>query len=177
MSETENTCRLTHVTHLSPPFHFLFVCDCESTNANSRLSPAPLSLCSMARFDMKDDITLCPQERQSLKEFFELAKGQEWTDSDNWMSEYISKCYWKGVECDASGNVEVLNLTNNALSGRLSASVGALHGLKVLDLSDNDMKVNKQLHSHDRFVPFLRFCNVTNYVIFPKLSRARFRRR
>ena len=60
------------------------------------------------------------------------------------MTEYISNCFWKRVECDASGNIEVLNLTNNGLSGLLSASVGALHGLNVLDLSDNDIKVNNQ---------------------------------
>ena len=48
-------------------------------------------------------------------------------------------------------------MTNNGLLGLLSASVGSLHRLKVLDLSDNDIKVNNQLHSYDRFVLILRF--------------------
>ena len=106
---------------------------------------------------MKRHAELCPTERKALKEFYDLAKGREWTNSKNWKAEYVSCCNWTGVVCDASGKVEVLNLTNNGLSGKLSATVGDLRGLKVLDLSDNDIKVNKQLHSYDRFVPILRF--------------------
>jgi hypothetical protein len=111
----------------------------------------------MPSCDLKDNTQLCPIERKALKEVYDSAKGREWTDSENWTSEYVTCCDWKGVKCDASGKVEALNLANNGLSGRLSASVGDLHGLKVLDLSDNDIKVNNQLHSYDKFAPILHF--------------------
>ena len=144
-------------TPFSPPFRFLFVCYCKPTNTNSRLSPAPLSLCSISTFDMKRHAKLCPTERNALNEIYNSAKGGEWTDSEHWTAEFISYCDWKGVGCDASGKVEALNLTNNGLSGSLSASVGDLHGLKVLDLTDNDIKVNNQLHSYNRFASILHF--------------------
>ena len=131
----------------------------------------------MSSCDLQDDSKLCRTERKALKEIYDLAKGQEWTDSENWTAEYISNCFWKGVKCDASGNVEVLNLTNNGVSGKLSASVGALHGLKVLDLSDNDIKVNNHLHNYDRFVPILCFHIITLDAIILNTSRAQFRRR
>jgi Leucine-rich repeat (LRR) protein len=94
---------------------------------------------------MKDHAEVCPTERKALAEVYGLAKGGEWTDSKNWMHEDISCCDWKGVTCDDTGKVEVLNLSNNGLSGKLSASLGDLHALKVLDLSDNDIKVNQPI--------------------------------
>ena len=110
----------------------------------SRSSPAPLSLCSMSSFDLRDDTNLCPTEQNALKEFYHLAKGQEWTRSDNWIDEYISCCDWHGVTCaDDTGKVVKLNMINNGLSGKLSASDGSLGSLKVLDLSDNTIKVKK----------------------------------
>ena len=93
---------------------------------------------------MKEDAKVCPSERTVLKEFYDFAKGQEWTDSKNWAAEYVDCCDWEGVTCDETGKVEVLNLTDNGLSGKLSSSIGDLHALKVLDLSDNDIKVRNE---------------------------------
>ena len=90
---------------------------------------------------MKEDAKLCPSERRVLKEFYDLAKGREWTESENWTYEYINCCKWWGVTCDETGRVEALRLTDNGLSGKLSSSIKDLHALKVLDLSDNDIKV------------------------------------
>ena len=107
-----------------------------------RSSPAPLSLCSTSGFDLRDDANLCPTERKALTEFYHSAKGREWTNSGNWTHEYTSHCHWYGVTCDDdTGKVVKLEMTNNGLSGKLSTSVGSLSSLKVLDLSDNDIKV------------------------------------
>ena len=109
-----------------------------------RSSPAPLSLCSTSGFDLRDDANLCPTERKALTEFYHSAKGREWTNSGNWTQEYISYCYWHGVTCDDNTRKVVkLNMTNNGLSGKLSTGIGNLSSLKVLDLSDNDIKVRK----------------------------------
>ena len=109
----------------------------------SRSSPAPLSLCSISSFDLRNDTSLCPTERKALKEFYHTAKGQEWTRSDNWIDEYISCCDWHGVICaDDTGKAVVgLNLASNGLSGRLRDEIQKLRNLSKLDLSDNDLKV------------------------------------
>jgi len=108
-------------------------------------SIAPLSLCverEVKECDLADDTTLCPIERNALSDFYDKAKGQEWTDRTNWLDEHASYCDWKGVDCDKDRNhVIELNLRNNGLSGRLSESIGNLTFIEVLDLSDNDIKV------------------------------------
>eukprot|EP00985_Skeletonema_marinoi_P013752 scaffold6860_cov66-Skeletonema_marinoi.AAC.1 len=106
---------------------------------------APRSLCmlvSVKEFDLANDATLCPPERNALSDFYDVAKGVEWTNGTNWRDEYASYCDWKGVTCDEEMNhVKKLNLTNNGLSGRLSKSIGNLVFIEELDLSDNDIKV------------------------------------
>ena len=107
-----------------------------------RSSPAPLSLCSLAGFDLKDDSRLCPVERRALKDFYHSAKGAEWTDDENWLSEYELTCNWKGINCTNS-TIIGLNLTHNSLSGKLSSSISELRSLEILDLSDNDIQVSE----------------------------------
>jgi len=106
---------------------------------------APLSLCVLVgveKFDLADNATFCPPERNALSDFYDSAKGTAWTPHrTDWMDEYASHCGWKGVTCDDENHVTKLNLTNNGLSGRLSESIGNLTFIEVLDLSDNDIKV------------------------------------
>jgi Leucine-rich repeat (LRR) protein len=106
---------------------------------------APLSLClesEVEEFDLATDPNLCPIERNALSDFYNSTKGAEWTDSTNWLDEYTRYCDWKGVTCDDDKqHVTELELSNNGLSGRLRESIGNLTFIKVLDLSDNDIKV------------------------------------
>jgi Leucine-rich repeat (LRR) protein len=111
---------------------------------------APLSLCvkrEVKEFDLAENATFCPIERNALSDLYDSAKGAEWTDQGNktngtlWLDEYESYCNWKGVTCDDNHVIE-LNLTNNGLSGRLSESIGKLIFVTLLDLSDNDIKVS-----------------------------------
>ncbi len=106
---------------------------------------APLSLCTLRivdNFDLVNDTTLCPIERNALSDFYDTAKGGEWTNSTNWIDEYASCCNWFGVDCENETKlVTKLDLRNNGLSGRLSKSIGNLTSIEVLDLSDNDIKV------------------------------------
>ncbi len=95
---------------------------------------------NVGKFDLVNDTELCPIERNALGEFYISSKGAEWTDSTNWLNECGNYCDWHGVTCD-EGHMTNLNLTNNGLSGRLSGSIGKLASIKVLDLSDNDIKV------------------------------------
>ena len=106
---------------------------------------APLNLClesEVNEFDLADDTSLCPPERNALSDFYGDAKGAEWTNGSLWLDEYASYCDWKGVTCDDDMNhVIKLNLTNNGLSGKLSKTIGNLTFMKELDLSDNNIKV------------------------------------
>ncbi|KAL7552708.1 hypothetical protein ACHAWF_015942 [Thalassiosira exigua] len=103
-------------------------------------SPAPLSLCHVDSYAQKNDVSFCPPERNALKDIYESAKGREWTNSSNWVSQYGSHCFWHGIRCDASNSTTNLTLRNNGLSGQLNGLIGHLSSLEVLDLSDNSIK-------------------------------------
>ncbi|KAL7549045.1 hypothetical protein ACHAWF_012307 [Thalassiosira exigua] len=99
-------------------------------------NPAPLDLCFLPRFDgINDTKALCPAERNALTDFYREAKGQEWSNSTNWIHPYISHCRWYGVNCTETNNAIKLDLRNNGLSGTLSKEVAALSYLEHLDLS------------------------------------------
>ena len=110
-----------------------------------RINPAPLGLCNNQGFDGINDNFSCPPERNALRDFYESAKGREWTKSDLWLDPYESHCSWHGVECQRNKNGEnatyKLNLTSNGLSGTLSKNISMLRSIKILDLADNDLKV------------------------------------
>ena len=98
-----------------------------------------------------------------MADFYNEAKGLEWTESTTqvldlaanqpldssesptpyrivgWLDDYDSHCLWKGVTCDDGRTVKI-ELRANGLSGRLSSSIGMLKDLRVLDISDNDIK-------------------------------------
>eukprot|EP00985_Skeletonema_marinoi_P018994 scaffold10753_cov87-Skeletonema_marinoi.AAC.5 len=112
-------------------------------NSFNDSSTAPLSLStlrSVKDFDLEDNVTMYPDERNALSEFYDSAKGAEWTNDTNWLDEYTSYCGWKGVTCNDMNQVTSLTLTNNGLSGRLSERIGNLTSIELLDLSDNDIK-------------------------------------
>jgi len=105
---------------------------------------APLNLClerEVKEFDLADVTSLCPPERNVLSDFYDSAKGVEWTNGSLWLDEYASCCDWKGIACDDMNHVTKLSLSNNGLSGRLSKSIGNLTFMTEMDLSDNDIKV------------------------------------
>ena len=79
-------------------------------------------------------------QRNVLKEFYYSTKGNEWTEATNWIDPYSNYCDWMGVQC-LNSTIIGLNLTHNGLSGKLYEVIASLHELKVLDLSDNDIKV------------------------------------
>jgi len=106
------------------------------------MNPAPLELCFHPNFfDLKNDTSKCPIERNALKEFYDSSKGGEWTESTNWTDSYMNHCYWYGIMCNKGTNTINITLPTNGLSGTLSKSIANLTLLEVLDLSDNDLKV------------------------------------
>jgi len=105
------------------------------------LGYAPLGLCyDSTFFDLKADPRFCPPERNALREFFDVAKGGEWTISTGWGDQFLSVCKWHGVNCNELEQPVELDLKSNGLSGRLSDKLGELFSLEKIDLSDNDIK-------------------------------------
>eukprot|EP00957_Ditylum_brightwellii_P141933 10813519-Ditylum_brightwellii.AAC.1 len=91
-------------------------------------------------FDLLNNKTWCPPERNCLTDFFSQAKGQEWTKSNGWLDEFENHCAWHGIECNKERQVINLTLGNNGLSGRISDAIGNLTELRKVDLHDNDLK-------------------------------------
>ena len=130
---------------LEQPF-LLISCSIHSSN------PAPLELCFHPMFDLRYNRSLCPVERNALRDFYYSSKGGEWTESTNWTDPYMSHCFWKGISCTNDGAVTILNLTNDGLSGTLSKSIANLSSLEILELSDNDIKVSVTVSLIQSFV-------------------------
>jgi len=102
---------------------------------------APLSLCSnVPEFDLFNDTTWCPPERNALRTFYNEAKGEEWINATGWVDEFNSHCEWRGVECNNAGKIVTLLLNNSGLSGKISDSIGNLTSLETIDLRDNNLK-------------------------------------
>jgi hypothetical protein len=108
------------------------------------MNPAPLELCFHPNsFDLQNDTSKCPIERNALKDFYDSSKGGEWTESTYWVDPYMNHCQWYGIECkEGTNNTISIELPTNGLSGTLSKSISNLTLLEVLDLSDNDLKVS-----------------------------------
>lgn len=55
----------------------------------------------------------------------------------NWNASDTSPCKWTNIVCNKQGYVSMINLENQTLSGKLSASLGKLQSLQELHLSNN----------------------------------------
>ena len=140
-----------------------------------RANPAPLNLClfpgfdgasGARRFDATNDARLCPPDRTALSEFFNAAKGREWTESENWVTQYGGHCTWYGVTCDDTNRISRILLASNGLSGTLTKGIKKLTHLNHLDLSDNEIKV--------RGLEQYLQCAIGSTLMIPALSALRY---
>ena len=72
----------------------------------------------------------------ALGSLYDLADGDTWTRSDNWLDDY-SVDEWYGVSADSLGHVTALDLEDNGLTGHLSGSLSSLSRMTALRVSDN----------------------------------------
>ena len=115
-------------------------------------------------FDLENDTSFCPTERNALKNFYDSSKGGEWTVSTYWTNSYMNHCYWYGIECKKGTNNTIkLELPTNGLSGTLSKSIASLSMLEVLDLSDNDLKVSWFCAADKRSIYFIRHTDKSSF--------------
>ena len=72
-------------------------------------------------------------ERAVLAELFEAANGDNWTNSDGWLSDAPLE-QWHGVSTDRYGRVVSLDLTNNGVSGEIPQALNRLTKLQDVRL-------------------------------------------
>ncbi len=96
--------------------------------------------------DQTDRIT--SEEREALVALYNATGGATWLHRDGWLGPPGSECHWYGVLCGKewegplAGNlsVQVLELPNNGLAGRVPPEIAALKGLRRLILRGDSIK-------------------------------------
>ena len=82
------------------------------------------------------EVALPENDRDVLEILYNRARGDDWTEATNWLSdEPLSE--WAGIETDDSGRVVGLSLRGNNVRGPIHSSIGQLDRLVTLDLSRN----------------------------------------
>ena len=82
-------------------------------------------------------VTVNVSERAVLTAFYEATGGENWTYSENWLTDRpLSE--WYGVDMDGSGRVVELLLSRNSLTGSIPPELGSLTGLTQLSLGNNE---------------------------------------
>ena len=85
-----------------------------------------------------DRLAMTAGDRTVLVALYEATGGSNWITSDKWLTDAPLNA-WHGVETDASGRVQGLNLSSNDLTGEIPPELGNLANLKVLDLGYNGL--------------------------------------
>ena len=75
-------------------------------------------------------------DEATLRNLFELTAGDEWAQSDGWAGSPALE-EWHGVRTDSLGRVTALHLSDNGLSGALSADIADLSQLTELRIDGN----------------------------------------
>ena len=77
-------------------------------------------------------------DREALVALYNATDGENWTFSDNWLSD-APLGEWAGVYTDDDGRVIWLTSTGNGLSGEIPAELGSLSNLIQLWLGENQL--------------------------------------
>lgn len=87
------------------------------------------------------DVALGPvcneDDRKALVSLYEATEGIDWTRSDGWLED-VPVREWHGVTTDSVGRVLELDLTDNALAGRMPELLAPLASMVSLGLDGND---------------------------------------
>ncbi len=78
-------------------------------------------------------------ERQILVEFYSATDGPNWSNDTNWLSE-LPAGEWYGVNTNANGRVNSIDLQSNQLSGSIPSSIGRLSDLDTFWVPLNQLQ-------------------------------------
>ena len=110
-------------------------------------------------------------DRDALVALYEAADGENWVNSENWLSDRpISE--WHGVTVDDDGRVSELLLYENQLNGTIPPELGNLSNLTVLSLYSNRLRgtVPSELGNLSSLEVLALSANQLNGSIPPELS-------
>ena len=79
-----------------------------------------------------------PDDRAVLVKLYNATNGDNWTNNEGWLSDQPLDA-WHGVTTDQQGNVTVLYLRENNLSGMIPPEIGNLKQISSLHLALNDL--------------------------------------
>ena len=83
--------------------------------------------------------TSAKTDREALVALYNATDGENWDESNSWLSDAPLGLGWKGVTTNNDGRVTKLILRYNGLSGEIPAELGNLSNLIELTLSGNDL--------------------------------------
>ena len=83
--------------------------------------------------------TSAETDREALVAFYNATDGENWDESNSWLSDAPLGLGWKGVTTNNDGRVTKLILRYNGLSGEIPAELGSLSNLTILVLSGNEL--------------------------------------
>ena len=78
------------------------------------------------------------KQRAALETLYRATDGPNWRRNDNWLSD-APVAQWSGVDTAPDGQVKVLNLAGNGLTGAIPAELGSLANLETLHLGSNNL--------------------------------------
>lgn len=107
-------------------------------NGVAKISAAAGDAVGTTEVTVADFAVTAAMDRAALAALYEATDGQNWTNSDNWLTD-LPLGNWHGVGADDNGRVSGLDLYSNGLKGVLPPELGDLSALQRLDLSGNDL--------------------------------------
>ena len=104
------------------------------------MAVAAMALASVAGTGLAQAQTNTPtdDDRAALVALYNATDGANWLNNDNWLSN-ATMGVWDGVTTDSDGRVTRLLLSNNQLTGEISAELGSLTNLEWLRLTSNQL--------------------------------------
>jgi hypothetical protein len=131
---------------------------CESvacpTNSKSVEGIFPCETCPVDRISPylgHNGNCIAIEQKHILDSFFDDANGLHWVGAARWGNPNVPVCMYEGIECDGSGNVVNITLTNMNLQGSISFKLGRLHHMRRLNLANNFL--TGEVPSDLRFAP------------------------
>ncbi|MEM6319990.1 MAG: 3-coathanger stack domain-containing protein [Bacteroidota bacterium] len=102
-------------------------------------------------FCSSNECTICEHpDYQALKAVYDATGGPNWTENTGWSepnSNQCDPCSWSRIDCDTSGRVIGLNLSQNNLVGTIPNEIGDLPELENLSFADNGVGLTGSLPS------------------------------